>query len=69
DHEHAELSEEGRLAIAQSIWNQENVELTTVGIDIGSSTSHLLLARVLLQRQTQGLSRRFVVIERHVIWR
>jgi ethanolamine utilization protein EutA len=69
DHEHAELSEEGRLAIAQSIWNQENVELTTVGIDIGSSTSHLLFARVLLQRQTQGLSSRFVVIERHVIWR
>jgi ethanolamine utilization protein EutA len=69
DHEHLELSEEARAAIAKSIWDQENVELTTVGIDIGSSTSHLLFARVILQRQTQGLSSRFVVIERRIVWR
>lgn len=69
DHEHAMVSEEARLAIAQSIWEQENVELKTVGIDIGSSTSHLLFAKVVMQRQTQGLSSRFVVIERSVIWR
>lgn len=69
DHEHVEVSEQARLAIAQSIWEQENVELRTVGIDIGSSTSHLLFARVILQRQTQGLSSRFVVVERHVVWR
>ena len=69
DHEHLELSEEQRLAIAKSIWEQENVELTTVGIDIGSSTSHLLFARVILQRQTQGLSSRFVVIDRRIVWR
>ena len=69
DHEHLELSEEARAAIAKSIWDQENVELTTVGIDIGSSTSHLLFARVVLQRQTQGLSSRFVVIERRIVWR
>ena len=69
DHEHLELSEEARLAIAKSIWDQENVELTTVGIDIGSSTSHLLFARVILQRQTQGLSSRFVVIDRRIVWR
>lgn len=69
DHEHVNVSDEARLAIAQSIWEQENVELKTVGIDIGSSTSHLLFAKVMLQRQTQGLSSRFVVVERHVIWR
>src|ERR1700688_2195706 len=63
-HEHAAMPDEAREAIARSIWEQENVELTTVGIDIGSSTSHLLFARVLLQRQTQGLSSRFVVIDR-----
>ena len=51
------------------IWNQENVELSTIGIDIGSSTSHLLFAKVLLQRQTQGLSSRFVVVHRQVVWR
>lgn len=69
DHEHAMVSEEARIALSQAIWEQENVELKTVGIDIGSSTSHLLFARVILQRQTQGLSSRFVVIDRQVIWR
>src|SRR5262249_16858358 len=43
--------------------------LKTVGIDIGSSTSHLLFAKVVLQRQTQGLSSRFTVIDRQIVWR
>jgi len=68
-HEHSELSEADRAEIARYIWSQETVELKTVGIDIGSSTSHLLFARVVLQRQTQDLSSRFVVIERQVTWR
>jgi ethanolamine utilization protein EutA len=67
-HEHL-MSDEERAAIAQYIWNQENVELATIGIDIGSSTSHLLFAKVLLQRQTQGLSSRFTVVHRQVTWR
>jgi ethanolamine utilization protein EutA len=68
-HEHLTMSDEERAAIAQYIWNQENVELSTIGIDIGSSTSHLLFAKVLLQRQSQGLSSRFAVVHRQVIWR
>ncbi len=68
-HDHLTMSDEERAAIAQYIWNQENVELATIGIDIGSSTSHLLFAKVLLQRQSQGLSSRFVVVHRQVIWR
>jgi ethanolamine utilization protein EutA len=68
-HEHAELSEADRAEMARYIWSQETVELTTVGIDIGSSTSHLLFAKVTLQRQTQGLSSRFAVIDRQIVWR
>src|SRR6202521_5460553 len=68
-HEHGEISEADRAEIAPSSWIQETVELTTVGIDIGSSTSHLLFAKVVLQRQTQGLSSRFVVIDRQIVWR
>ncbi len=64
-----ELSEEDRNAIAEVIWNAENIELTTVGIDIGSSTSHLMFARVHLQRKTQGLSSEFVVVSREILWR
>jgi ethanolamine utilization protein EutA len=69
DHEHGELSEQDRQEIARAIWSQETVELTTVGIDIGSSTSHLLFAKVTLQRRSQGLSSRFVVTARDAIWR
>ena len=68
-HEHLGMSEEERAEIARTIWSQENVELSTIGIDIGSSTSHLLFAKVLLQRQSQGLSSRFVVVHRQVMWR
>ncbi|MCC6888960.1 MAG: ethanolamine ammonia-lyase reactivating factor EutA [Hyphomicrobiales bacterium] len=49
-------------------WATDNVELRTVGIDIGSSTSHLMFSRVHLQRLGTALSSRFVVIKRQVIW-
>jgi ethanolamine utilization protein EutA len=68
-HEHLTMSDEERAEIAKYIWDQEHVDLITVGIDIGSSTSHLLFAKVLLERQTQGLSSRFVVVHRQVLWR
>jgi ethanolamine utilization protein EutA len=64
-----EWSPEAREALAQAIWKAENVELTTVGIDIGSSTSHLMFARVHLQRRTQMLSSEFVVVRREILWR
>jgi ethanolamine utilization protein EutA len=68
DHEHEAGDDEQRL-MALAILEQETLELLTVGIDIGSSTSHLLFARVLFQRQGRRLSDRFVVVERAVLWR
>ena len=50
-------------------WSLDNVVLTTVGVDVGSSTSHLLFARLHLQRLTQSLSSRFVVVRREVLHR
>jgi ethanolamine utilization protein EutA len=67
-HEHVETAAE-RAAVARTIWDQDNVAFKTVGIDIGSSTSHLLFAKVTLQRQSQGLSSRFVVVGREIVWR
>lgn len=70
DHEHeAALNDAAQLAIATAIWEQETVDLLTVGIDIGSSTTHLLFARVILRRQQHELSSRFVVVERRIVWR
>ena len=48
-------------------WALDNVELTTVGVDVGSSTSHLLFAKLHLQRLTHSLSSRFVVVHREVL--
>ena len=62
DHLHAEPGDN------EGAWSADNVELTTVGIDIGSSTSHLMFARVHLQRLTAALSSRFVVVSRKVLW-
>jgi ethanolamine utilization protein EutA len=64
-----EYSEEERKAIANLLWKTDNVELITVGIDIGSSTSHLMFARVHLQRKTQMLSSGYVVVDRKVLWK
>jgi len=57
-----------KRAVADSIWEQEHIELVTVGIDIGSSTSHLIFAKIHLQRRTQGLSSRYEVIKREILW-
>lgn len=69
EHEHEPLNAADQAAIAQLIWEQETIDLRTVGIDIGSSTSHLLFARVTLKRLAQGLSSRFTVVDRQVLWR
>jgi ethanolamine utilization protein EutA len=70
DGEHVhEMSVGRRGELVEYIWKVENVELVTVGIDIGSSTSHLMFASVRLQRKTQALSSQFVVVERRILWK
>lgn len=67
--DHGHMSPEAQQAIADTIWAADNVELVTVGVDVGSSTSHLMFAKVHLQRLTTALSSRFVVVNREVLWR
>jgi ethanolamine utilization protein EutA len=66
---HGHVAPDDLAAVRAELWQAENVELTTVGIDIGSSTSHLMFARVHLQRRAQALSSRFVVVDREVLRR
>src|SRR3984893_7731727 len=67
EFEHLHVSAED-AAVNEVAWAADNVELMTVGIDIGSSTSHLMFARVHLQRLATALSSRFVVVNRKVLW-
>jgi ethanolamine utilization protein EutA len=69
DHEHEQRSQEHSEHLARAIWSHDNVVFRTVGIDIGSSTSHLLFARVHLKRLNEAHSSRFVVVRREVVWR
>ncbi len=66
EHLHVGTADEPLNEVA---WAADNVELTTVGIDIGSSTSHLMFARVHLQRLGTALSSRFVVVGRKILWK
>ncbi len=72
DHDHDEDHPDGAFAgpVSQNdFYYTDNVELTTVGIDVGSSTSHLMFSRLHLQRLGQYLSSRYVVVKREMLHR
>ncbi len=62
-HEHKDLYEK-----ATDIEGIEQLTLTSVGIDIGSSTSHLLFSRLTLRREGASHSGQFKVTNREVLW-
>ncbi|HEX8029625.1 MAG TPA: ethanolamine ammonia-lyase reactivating factor EutA [Vicinamibacterales bacterium] len=60
-----EDEEGGRIffsSIRRSLEIEDEIQLTSVGVDIGSSTSHLVFSRLLLER----LDNRYIVSEREV---
>jgi len=63
DEDHIHL-DDGTFA-----YTGERIELTSVGIDIGSSTSHLIFSGLVLERQGKRLSSRYVVTERKILSR
>ena len=70
-HEEDEFDEEGDGGAPMDenhpMWRSERITLNSVGIDIGSSTSHLIFSRLTLRRQGIALSSRFVVVNREVL--
>jgi ethanolamine utilization protein EutA len=63
DHIHLEGTEGAVVYVG------DRIVLTSVGVDIGSSTSHIILSRLVLERQGARLSSRFVVTDREVVYR
>ena len=55
--------------IEDFFYRLDNIHLTSVGIDVGSSTSHLMFSSVHLRRETLDLSSRYVLVSREVLWR
>ncbi|HEU5288348.1 MAG TPA: ethanolamine ammonia-lyase reactivating factor EutA [Candidatus Limnocylindria bacterium] len=59
-HGHAHDAGDGNVA-------SERLRLRTVGIDIGTTTSHLIFSELVLERQGIRLSSAYTVVERNVI--
>ncbi|MEK7856509.1 MAG: ethanolamine ammonia-lyase reactivating factor EutA, partial [Acidobacteriota bacterium] len=70
DEEHGHLDfEVGPDAIIEDIEGLEMFTLKSVGIDVGSSTSHLVFSQLTLRREGASLSGKFRVTERKVLFR
>jgi ethanolamine utilization protein EutA len=68
EHIHlALLEQEG--AIIEDVDGLEKFTILSVGIDIGSSTSHLVFSHLTLQRKGAALSTQFEVTDRRVLYR
>lgn len=69
DADNPEHFHPGPDAIVEDIEGIEMFSLTSVGIDIGSSTSHLVFSHLTLRREGAGLSAQFKVTDREVLYR
>ena len=69
DHDHPENFEIKEGEIVTEIEGLEMFSLKSVGIDIGSSTSHLIFSHITLRRQGASLSGKFQVTNREVLYR
>ena len=66
DHSHFEFAD---TDVVEDIEGIERFTLHSVGIDIGSSTTHAIFSRLILRREGAGLSAKFVVTNRDVLYR
>lgn len=65
DHTHGE-GDSAALEKDHPLWRTDRMELRSVGIDIGSSTSHLIFSTLELRRQSAILSSRFELAARRI---
>lgn len=69
DHDHPESFDIKPDDIVTDIEGLEMFSLKSVGIDIGSSTSHLIFSHLTLRREGAALSGKFKVTDREVLYR
>lgn len=62
DHDHDDI-DPGPLD-ENPIWLRDNVELTTVGIDVGSAGTQVIFSRLHLQRRGSDLTSRYTIVDR-----
>lgn len=67
DHDHDEDFDDGPLE-ENPLWIADNVRLTSVGIDVGSSGTQVIFSRLHLRRMAEDLSSRYHVVHRETIF-
>src|SRR3974390_3279398 len=67
DHDHDVDADDGPVE-DNPLWRQDNVALTPVGIDIGSSGTQVIFSRVHLRRLAEDLTSRYYVIARETLF-
>ncbi len=66
DHDHDDI-DPGPLE-DNPIWQRDNVSLTSVGIDIGSSGTQVIFSTIHLQRVGTSLASRYVIVDRNTVY-
>ena len=66
DHDHDDLAAAGPLE-ENAIWQQDNIQLVSVGIDIGSSGTQVIFSRLHMRRLGEDLSSRYFVVQRETL--
>jgi len=69
DVEHAHYDEPLAAEESANAWSPELIVLRSLGVDIGSSTSHLVVSQLALRRQGRALASRFEVASREILYR
>jgi len=66
DHDHDDI-DPGPLE-DNPIWLRDNVQLTSVGIDVGSAGTQVIFSVIHMQRSSADLTSRYVIVERNTVY-
>ncbi len=67
DHDHDDFGDDGPPE-HNALWMQDNVSLTSVGIDIGSAGTQVIFSKLKLRRMGEDLSSRYFVVARETLF-
>ncbi len=68
DHDHDHDVGPGGPIEDNALWQADNITLTSVGIDIGSSGTQVVFSRLRMRRMSEDLSSRYFVVGREALY-
>ena len=70
DHDHDHDHDAGPAGALEDnpLWQQDNITLTSVGIDIGSAGTQVIFSRLKMRRMGEDLSSRYFVVARDTLY-